>query len=361
MAEKTEKATPKKMRDARKKGQVAKSQDFPSAFTFVVSIAAALIMARYFYEQLAGYMVAMFRSISANPEVKQKAGGYMWSAIETIMTTSLPLMVIVTAVGLLVGFLVTGPMFSLQAMKIDLKRLNPVDGIKNKFKLKTLFELMKSILKIAISLVLIYGVMKNSLPQIISTAGIPIVNSLEVFYDFLLKVVIRVGIFFMIVAVFDLIFQKKQFAKEMKMEKFEVKQEYKDTEGNPEIKSKRREIARETAYQEGPRAVQRARAVVTNPIHIAIALEYEPKDMPAPKIITMGKGIMADKITEYAVVFEVPIFRDPLLAQMLWNDGNYGGFIPQNDDVYKAVAEIMKWVGALETKDKEYIEVLEEG
>ena len=164
----------------------------------------------------------------------------------------------------------------------------------------------------------------------------------------------------MAVAVFDLIFQKKQFAKEMKMEKFEIKQEYKDTEGNPEIKGRRREIAREVAYQEGPRAVKRARAVVTNPIHIAIALEYDPKDMPAPKIVTMGKGDMANKITEYAVIFEVPIFRNPLLAQTLWNDGNYGQFIPQDDDVYTAVAEIMKWVGALETKEKEYVEILEQ-
>lgn len=360
MAEKTEKATPKKMRDARKKGQVAKSQDFPSAFTFVVSISAVLIMSRFLYTQLAGYMVAMFRSISGTTDMEQKAGGYVWSAIEVIMNSSLPLMIIVTGVGLLVGFLITGPMFSLQAMKLDIKRLNPITGIKNKFKLKTLFELLKSILKIAISLVLIYSVMKNSLPQIIATAGIPIVNSLEVFYDFLVSVIIRVGIFFMAVAIFDLIFQKKQFAKEMKMEKFEVKQEYKDTEGNPEIKGKRREVAREVAYQEGPRSVQRARAVVTNPIHIAIALEYEPKDMPAPKIITMGKGDMANKITEYAVVFEVPIFRNPLLAQTLWNDGNYGQFIPQDDDVYKAVAEIMKWVGALETKEKEYVEILEQ-
>ena len=247
MAEKTEKATPKKMRDARKKGQVAKSQDFPSAFTFVVSIATALIMARFLYTQLAGYMVAMFRSISGTTDMEQKAGGYIWSAIEVIMNSSLPLMIIVTSVGLLVGFLVVGPMFSLQAMKLDIKRLNPITGIKNKFKLKTLFELLKSILKIAISLILIYSVMKNSLSQIIATAGIPIVNSLEVFYDFLVSVIIRVGIFFMAVAVFDLIFQKKQFAKEMKMEKFEIKQEYKDTEGNPEIKGRRREIAREVA------------------------------------------------------------------------------------------------------------------
>ena len=305
-------------------------------------------------------MVMMFRSISGKTDLQQKAGGYVTYAIELILNTSLPLLIFVVSVGVLVNFLIVGPMFSMQAMKIDLKKLNPIDGIKNKFKLKTLFELLKSVLKIAISLILIYSVMRTSLPQIIATAGIPIVNSLEVFYDFLVKVIIRVGIFFMAVAVFDLVFQKKQFAKEMKMEKFEVKQEMKDTEGNPEIKGKRRQAAQEIAYQEGPRAVKRAKAVVTNPIHIAIALEYDPDEMPAPKILTMGKGQMAEEITRLAVNYDVPIFRNPILAQTLWNEGSYGSYIPQDDDVYTAIAEIMKWVGALETQEKEYIEILEE-
>ena len=360
MAEKTEQATPKKLRDARKKGQVAKSQDFPSAFTFVVSIAGALVMAHFFFEQLGGYMVTMFRSISANVELKERAAGYMTYAVELIVNTTLPLLIIVLSVGVLVNFLIVGPMFSMQAMKFDVKRLNPVDGIKNKFKLKTLFELLKSILKITIACILIYSVMKSSLPDIIATAGLPIPVILAVFNDFLVKVIIRIGIFFLGIAIFDLIFQKRQFAKEMKMEKFEVKQEIKDTEGDPHIKGKRREVAREIAYQEGPQAVRRAKAVVTNPTHIAVALEYDPEDMPAPKILTMGKGIMAENILKYALSYDVPIFRNPVLAQMLWNQGKLGNFIPQDDDVYKAVAEVMKWVGALETKEKEYTEVLEQ-
>ncbi len=359
MAEKSEKATPKKLRDARKKGQVAKSQDFPSAFTFVVSIAAALIMARFFFNQLAGYMVAMFRTIPSNVDLSQQSGGYVVYALELILNTSLPLLIIVLSVGILVSFLITGPMFSMQAMKFDVKKLNPITGIKNKFKLKTLFELLKSVFKIGIATVLIYSVMKTSLPLIVSTAGMPILNILLVFNDFLVKVIIRVGIFFLAIAVFDLIFQRRQFAKEMKMEKFEVKQEHKDTEGNPEIKGKRREVAREIAYEEGPRSVSRSKAVVTNPIHIAVALEYEPDEMPAPKIVTMGRGDKADLIIKYSVEYGVPIFRNPELANELWNKGRHGRFIPQDDMVYKAVAELMKLVGALETKEREYIEELE--
>ncbi len=360
MAEKTEQATPKKLRDARKKGQVAKSQDFPSAFTFIVSIATTLIMAHFFFEQLGSYMIAMFRSIPAKVDLRQQAAGYMTYAIEMIMSTTLPLLVIVVSVGVLVNFLIIGPMFSMQAMKFDFKRLNPVDGIKNKFKLKTLFELLKSVLKIAIACILIYSVMKTSLSDIIATAGLPITVTLGVFNDFLIKVLIRVGIFFISIAIFDLIFQKKQFSKEMKMEKFEVKQEMKDTEGDPHIKGKRKEIAREVAYQEGPQATMRAKAVVTNPTHIAVALEYDPEDMPAPKILTMGKGVAAENMIKIAVNYDIPIFRNPLLAQTLWNQGKQGNFIPQDDEVYTAVAEVMKWVGALEDREKEYTEILEQ-
>src|SRR5690606_11052703 len=107
---------------------------------------------------------------------------------------------------------------------------------------------------------------------------------------------IRVGIFFIFVGLFDLAFQRKNFAKEMKMEKFEVKQEYKDTEGDPMIKGRRREMFREIAYQEGPRAAKRARAIITNPTHIAVALKYNPPEEPAPIILTMGAGLVADQI-----------------------------------------------------------------
>ena len=290
MAEKTEKATPKKLRDARKKGQVAKSQDFPSAFTFVVSIATVIISSGYLFQVLASYIITMFKLSSTNVDLQNRAGGIFSEAIQVIFNTSMPIMVLTACVGLLTNFLIVGPMFSVEAMKPDIKRLNPVTNIKNLFKLKTLFELLKSIFKISGALILIYTVVWYSIPEIVSTAALPVIGSAMVFSDFLIKVIIRVGIFFLIIAIFDLVFQKKNFAKEMKMEKFEVKQEFKDTEGDPQIKSKRRQTAQEIAYQEGPMSVKRAKAVITNPIHIAVAVEYNAETEPAPRIVTMGKG-----------------------------------------------------------------------
>ena len=196
MAEKSEKATPKKIRDARKKGQVAKSQDFPSAFTFIVSISAALAMAGEIYESLAGFTVTMFKSVPLAGDLESRIGGLMATAIHVIFTTSIPLMGLVALVGIIVNFLIIGPLFSMESMKPDIKRLNPVSNLKNIFKVKTFVELMKSIFKISGAMFLIYTVVNDSLPDIIATCGKPILLSTIVFAKFLKQVVLSVGIFF---------------------------------------------------------------------------------------------------------------------------------------------------------------------
>lgn len=355
MAEKTEKATPKKIKDARKKGQVAKSQDFPAAFTFVVSIAAVIILAGYLFQMLAAYMVQSFTSIRNDIQIESRAGEYVTAAISVIFQTSVPIMVLVSLVGVLVNFLIIGPLFSMQAMKPDIKKLNPVENIKNMFKLKTFVEFLKSIIKIAGALILIYMVIYDSLPEIISTSGLPVIGSAAVFASFMVKVIIRVGIFFLAVALFDLVFQKRQFSKQMMMEKFEIKQEIKDTEGDPAIKGRRRRAAQELAYQEGPPSVRRAKAVITNPVHIAVAIEYDEAEHPAPKIVTMGQGPVADMIVKVALDYEVPIMRNVPLAHELWKKGTISDYIPE--DTYQAVAEILKWIARLEESEEFNVEL----
>lgn len=349
MAEKTEKATPKKLKDARKKGQVAKAQDLPAAFTFIVSLSATLAMISFFFEQVGGFTLTILRAVpKIGDDFDHQAPGYFALAMQTILTASLPIVVLVALVGVIVSFLTVGPVFSFEAMKFDLKKLNPIEGIKQKFKVKTLVELIKSCAKITGAAIIIYLIIWNSLPQIISTVLMPVVGSALVVYDFLISATIQVGLFFLLVALFDLAFQKKNFAKEMMMQKFEVKQEYKDTEGNPEIKGKRRELFREIAYQEGPQAARRARTIITNPIHIAVALKYNPAEEPAPIILTMGTGHVADEIIKIGVENKIPIMRNVDLARDLYTKGKIAEYIPE--ELYPVVAEIIKWVEALEQR-----------
>ena len=347
MAEKTEKATPKKLKDARKKGQVAKVQDLPAALTFIVSIIGSLAMVGYLFQNMGSFLVLALReAANSGAQDDMRTLQFFYLAIQIIMNCSLPIMVVVCLVGVLVSFLVIGPVFSFETMKFDLKKLNPVEGIKQKFKLKVLVELLKSIAKITGAAIIIYLVIWQMLPQIISTVMMPILGGAQVVNDFLFTTAIRVGIFFLLVGLFDLAFQKHNFANEMKMEKFEVKQEYKDTEGDPMIKGKRRELFREIAYQEGPGAARRARAIITNPTHIAVALKYKPEEEPAPIILTMGSGAIADRIIKIGIDNNIPIMRNVDLARELYSKGKISDYIPE--DTYQAVAEILKWIESLE-------------
>ncbi len=355
MAEKSEKATPKKLRDARKKGQVAKSQDFPAAFTFVTSIAVAIGSAGFIFAQLLSYFGYVFKGISGHIDLKEQGGSYVAQALIVILNCSIPVMGITALVGVLVSFLIVGPVFSMEAMKFDVKRLNPVTNLKNIFKVKTIFELVKSILKITGAVILIYTVVNGSLQQIIATAAMPIMQIVSVISSFLIQVAIRVGIFFLLIGLLDLVYQKYNFGKEMKMEKFEVKQEYKDTEGDPHIKSKRRQTAQEIAYEEGPSSVKRARAVITNPVHIAVAIEYDEALEPAPKIVTMGMGVMADLIIKAAIEYRVPVMRNVDLARLLYQKGKMSDYIPE--ETYQAVAEILKWLKRMEKGEEESLEI----
>jgi flagellar biosynthesis protein FlhB len=172
-----------------------------------------------------------------------------------------------------------------------------------------------------------------------------------VFSEFLTKVIIRVGIFFIIIAIFDLAYQRHNFQKEMKMEKFEVKQEFRDTEGDPHVKSRRKQVAQEIAYQEGPSGARRAKAIITNPIHIAVAIEFDEQKEPAPKVVTMGQGIIADQIIRIGQEAHVPIMRNVQLAQTLYQKGKIGDYVPE--ETYEALAEILQWLKRLESGEAE--------
>ena len=346
MAEKSEKATPKKLRDARKKGQVAKAQDLPSAFTFIASIAVLIASSRFLYDKMADFFLGTLKIIP-HEQLDNHIMNLFHQALILIFVCSIPILLIVSIVGVVVNFITVGPVFAPEVFKPDIKKFNPVENIKAKFKLKTLFELLKSIFKITIATYLIYGVVYNSLPVLIQTVSMPISGAMMVFNAFLIEVLEKVGLLFVVIAVADYVFQRRNFAKEMMMEKFEVKQEFKNTEGSPEIKSKRRQIAQEIAYQEGPGSgVRRAQAVVTNPTHLAIAIGYNKDVDAAPYILAMGSEELAARIIKLAEEYNVPIMRNVPLAHKLWEEAETYEYVPE--DTYEAIAEILRWVASLQ-------------
>jgi type III secretion YscU/HrpY family protein len=345
MGEKTEKATPKKMTDARKKGQIAKSQDFPSAATFMVSMMAMINIASWWFESFSSFLVTMMNSIKED-NLTDLITFYFGEALSIILNASLPILGLVVITGVLVSFLIQGPVFSVEVFKPDPKKFDPIKNLKAKFKLKTFVELLKSIAKITGAAILIYFIWKGMVPAIVQATDKEPIVWLVIMAAFIKDVVLQVGIFFVAVAVLDLSYQKKAFAKEMMMEKFEIKQEYKNSEGDPQIKGKRKEIAREIAYSDGPAAgVKQASAVVTNPAHIAVAIAYEVDIDPAPIIVSMGQHYVARLIIKEAEKHKKPIIRNIELAHHLFEEGKLYEYIPES--TYEAMAEILKWLASL--------------
>ena len=348
MGEKTEKATPKKLRDARKKGQVAKSQDLPSAFTFIASIWIILAMSGFLYHQLGEFIVSTFHAISKGNLENTIASLFMQSFI-VIFMASMPVLVAVSFIGVVINFLAVGPMFATEVFKFDIKKFDPIQNLKAKFKLKTLVELIKSLLKISIAGYLIYGVMYNSIPVLIKAVSMPMMGSLAIFSAFLIEVCVKVGLFFIVVAVADFVYQRKNFATEMKMEKFEIKQEYKNMEGDPHIKGKRKQIAQEIAYSDGPTGgVKKAQAVVTNPTHLAIAIGYNKEIDAAPFILAKGDSEIAARIVKLAGQYDIPVVRNISLAHKLWDNGEINEYVPE--ETYEPLAEILRWIASLNTE-----------
>lgn len=345
MAEKTEKATPKKLRDARKKGQVAKAQDLPSAFTFIVSVAAVLGLSQSLYHQMANFLLSTFNAVT-EPDLNTIILTLFYKANEVIFLASMPTLLVVSVIGVIITFLTVGPVWAPEVFKFDPKKFNPVDNLKAKFKMKTLVELLKSIIKISIATYIIYDVMYKSIPVLIQTVSMPLIGAMVVFHAFLVEVITKVGLFFIVVSVADFVYQKKSFSNEMKMEKFEVKQEYKNTEGDPQIKGKRRQIAQEIAYSDGPTGgVKRAQAVITNPTHLAIAIGYQREMDAAPYILAMAEGGLAERVVDIAEKYKIPVIRNIPLAHKLWEDGDVYEFVPE--ETYKVLAEILRWINNL--------------
>ena len=350
MAEKTEKATSKKLRDAKKKGQVAKSQDLPGATTFVVSVAATLAMLPFIYSQIGSFLTNTF-SLVTHPDLPTVIAESFSNAIYIIAITSIPIVLVVAFSGALVTFISMGPVFAPEVFKFDIKRFNPVENLKAKFKMKTLIELLKSLAKITIAFFLVYQVVRDSIPSLIQSQNDSIPNSLYIFWYFLYEVVKRVTLLFLVIAIADFAYQRFNFAKEMMMEKFEVKQEYKETEGNPEIKGRRREVAREIAYSEGPAALAaKANAIVTNPTELAIALGFDPLFDPCPYVLAMGKGPLAKEIIRVAEKANIPIVRNISLAHILWEEAKLFEYVPEKS--YEPVAEIMRWLAELKHEEE---------
>lgn len=346
-AEKTEEPTPTKIRDARKKGQVAKSKDMTSAILLVISYLSLQAFGSYIWTYLLEIVNISFGQIQI--EMTNSIFIFLLGRVLFVFFMIIvPLFMVNLLVVLIVEYLQVGVIFSFESLKPSLNKLNPIEGVKKLFSLKQLVELFKSIIKMAVVIYIIYYSIREEFTLVLLSQQFTPYQVMNFTANMVMDIVLRVGLFYFIIAVLDYFYQRYEHIKSLKMSKKEIKDEYKRLEGDPQIKQRQRDTQRQMAQGRQMGAVPQADVVVTNPVHVAIALQYNPKKMKAPKVLAKGKRLVAKKIIKIAEENLIPIVENPPLARKLHDLTDVGLDIPAI--YYKAVAEILAFVYNLKKK-----------
>jgi len=303
-----------------------------------------------YVSELSGLMKEFFQPdvmIGTMPQNAMLARtGYAWSKVLILMAPLLGALVIVSVAG---NFIQVKSLFAPEVIKPKFEKLNPISGFKNIFfSPNTYLELAKNLIKFIVVLWVLYLAIKGSLRDIIPTAGMRLDQTASLAGRLMNSMMFKVGAVFAVLGAADFMIQKKLFMKKMKMSKEEVKQEYKEQEGDPHIKHMRKHLMHQLMHGSVAQNVPKATAVVANPTHLAVAIRYEEASMQAPRITAKGQDSMALKIIEIAKEHKVPVIRNIGLAHVLI-DLEIGHEIPE--DLYEAVAEVLNFVYQLAAEE----------
>lgn len=342
--DKTEDPTPHKLREAKKKGQVVYSREATTAALLL----ASFLTFRYIAPTLWGKMLEMATfSFEMIPEAAHELS---WTLIGHICLAGVlalflglgPLLLIIFLVAMLAGLFQTGFNSSGYPLTPNLDRLNPFSGFKRIFfSLQGVIEMIKSVVKILIVFYVVIRTFEQFLPQILGVSGMHPGEIIGLVGNIVFAVAIRVGLIYLAIALFDYLWKYWDFMRQMKMTKQEIKEEYKRLEGDPLIKQRIRQMQMQMAQQRMMASVPKADVVVTNPIHLAVAVKYDAKKMSAPTITAKGKRLIAAEIVRLAEDNKVPVVQNEPLAQALF-PLKVDSEIPI--DLYKTVAEILAFV-----------------
>lgn len=341
--EKTEQPSDFKLREARKKGQVAKSADVVALFGLFFTVAFLAFFSPFCLKKTMTFLVSLNRAGYGQTSslLVQEAAR---EAFDLWFILSIPIL-LAAAVGALIGNLCQfGFLLSTHPIKPDLKKINPISGLKKIFSKDRLVELIKQIVKFSAVSIVIYLTVKDALFEMSLLFRLDLSSALGKVIDLISTIIVRVLLCFFAIAVFDFFWQRYSFTKSMRMSKYEVKKEYKQQEGDPHIKQERRRIQQETLESLSTSSVGDASVVITNPSHLAVAIKYDEENDQTPIVIAKGVGRLAKSIIEEARRKDVPIMRNvPLARDLQWLEINEE--IPSR--LYDSVAEVLTFISEL--------------
>ncbi len=341
-SQKTEDPTPKRLEEARKKGQIALSRELNTWLMLLTGTVIIGTMSGGFMTELTVYMRGFIEHAGDLPQVpggfRETLGGSFWKVLG-MMTLPLLALMFMAFVG---PFLQVGPIFATEVIKPDLSKISPVKGFKRLFSMRSIVEFVKGILKLSIIGFVGYLLLSPFFGKLEHLVGLPIEAMMHEMLALVLRLMVGVLVVLLVVAVADVVYQRTEHMKKMRMSKQELKDEYKQSEGDPQIKGKLRQLRAERARQRMMANVPGATVVITNPTHYAVALKYEPDTMEAPICVAKGADNIALKIREIAKENKVTIYENPPLARTLYSVIELDETVPPEH--YKAVAEVISFV-----------------
>ncbi len=344
-AEKTEQPTPKKLRDARKKGQVAKSKEVSGTFGIIAVLTTLWFMSDTFLDTIQE-MVILPSTVYNEPfgeAFKIVTHGILEKTIELL----LPLVMVSMLSAIIGNVMQFGFLLAGEGIKPDIKKISPIAGFKRIFAVKNLVEFFKSVIKIIFLSIVVYFVIKNSLGDMVNLPHCGSACILPVVGVLMKKLLMYAVAAFVVIAVLDFMFEKQQFTKQNKMSKDEVKREHKESEGSPEIKGKRKEIHQEMLNE--AENTKKSDVVIKNPTHLAIGLHYKQDKTPLPIITVKGRGGRARFIIKVAEKEGIPILENVPLAHALF-ETDVASYIPR--DLIEPVAETFRWLEEIKEQQK---------
>jgi type III secretion YscU/HrpY family protein len=351
--DKTEKPTPKKLEDARKKGDVSKSKEVTSVVGLALWLTLGALVVGYAVARLSALFESLFVVVGQGWSATGYAGAVRslgGQAVEVALLLVAMLVVPATLVGLLTDFLQAGPVLSFEKLKPKLDHMNPVEGVKRMFTMDNLIEVVKGVVKTALLFLIGWLVVRSALPQIVGLARSPDLPPQAVgqlLWQLTLKALAWTVAIFALVSILDAVWQRHSFMKKMRMSIRDIKQEMKDSEGDPHVKAQRKQAHMEWSQRSATQAARNANALVVNPTHVAIAIDYDKETSPVPTIAAKGEDHVAREMREAAEAAGVPIVRNVPLARDLLARGEVGEVVPQ--DLFDVIAEVILW--AKEVRD----------
>ncbi len=347
--ERTERATPKRRRDERKKGNVLQSKDIVTVFTLIGGFYALKLTFMSSYSALKGCMLKYFSYMQNKAELSQDLIREM--AFDSVLVAAriiAPLMACIVFLSIAATVFQTKPLFVLDSLKPKFNRLSPLQGFKKIFSVRSIVEVLKGIIKISILFYLLYDFIGKQIIELPKLFTLEIPAACGYMFQTVFNMALRIGMAFAVISVFDFFYQRWEYERQLKMSKQEIKEEYKQMEGDPQVKGKIKELQRKMAMSRMMQQVPDADVVIRNPTHFAVALHYDPEKHVAPILLAKGQDEMALRIVRVAEENEIFIVENKPLARAIYATTDLNQQLPP--EFYGAVAEILVHVYRINNK-----------